>query len=117
MANIYEQNLDKNAANYAPLTPISLLSWSADVYPNRLAVVHGKRRFTWGETRARCRRLASALKKRGIGTGDTVSAMLSNTPEMFEAKRYRTSEMRTLRNGGKLFIEEEFDPKTRRGVV
>src|SRR5688500_11047380 len=83
--NIYEQDLGKNAANYAPLTPLSLLTWAADVYPDRLAVVHGARRFTWSEKRARCHRLASALKKRGIGAGDTVSAMLSNTPEMLEA--------------------------------
>jgi len=83
--NIYEQDLDKNAANYAPLTPLSLLTWAADVYPSRLAVVHGARRFSWSETRTRCTRLASALKKRGIGAGDTVSAMLSNTPEMLEA--------------------------------
>jgi fatty-acyl-CoA synthase len=83
--NIYEQDLDKNAANYAPLTPLSLLTWAADVYPKRLAVVHGKRRLTWSETRTRCHRLASALRKRGIGAGDTVSAMLSNTPEMLEA--------------------------------
>jgi fatty-acyl-CoA synthase len=83
--NIYEQNLDKNPANHVPLSPLSLLAWTAEVYPNRLAVVHGTRRFTWSETRDRCHRLASALKKRGIGVGDTVSAMLSNTPEMLEA--------------------------------
>ena len=52
------------------------------MYPDALAVIHGARRFTWRETYARCRRLASALARRGIGVGDTVAAMLSNTPEM-----------------------------------
>jgi fatty-acyl-CoA synthase len=82
--NPFEQDLDKNSANYAPLTPLQFLERSAYVYPNRLAVVHGARRFTWKETYARCRRLASALAKRGIGKGDTVAAMLANTPEMYE---------------------------------
>src|SRR5215468_10548527 len=76
--------LDKNAANYAPLTPLTFLAWSAHAVPQRTAVIHGARRFTWRETYARCRRLASALARRGIGTGDTVAAMLSNTPEMYE---------------------------------
>ena len=79
-----ENGLDKNAANFAPLTPLSLIAWSAYVYPRKTAVVHGRRRFTWAETYARCRRLASALGSRGIGVGDTVAAMLSNTPEMYE---------------------------------
>jgi fatty-acyl-CoA synthase len=80
----YDVALGKNAANFAPLTPLTFLAWSADVCPNRLAVVHGERRFTWRETYSRCRRLASALASRGIGTGDTVAAMLTNTPEMYE---------------------------------
>ncbi len=80
----FEQNLDKNPANYAPLTPLQFIERAAYVYPERLAVVHGARRFTWKETYARCRRLASALAKRGIGKGDTVAAMLANTPEMYE---------------------------------
>jgi fatty-acyl-CoA synthase len=61
------------------------LDWSADVYPERAAVVHGGRRFTWAQTRERCRRLASALTARGIGRGDTVSVIAANTPEMVEA--------------------------------
>ncbi len=83
--HIYDQGLDKNPANHAALTPLTFLSWTADVYPDRLAVVHGDRRFTWRATRERCLRLAHALLARGIGPGDTVSAMLSNTPEMYEA--------------------------------
>ncbi len=84
-ANIYERDLDKNAANHAPLTPLTFLSWTADVYPERTSVIHGARRFTWGQTRQRCAQLAAALTARGVGPGDTVSAMLSNTPEMLEA--------------------------------
>jgi fatty-acyl-CoA synthase len=83
-SNPYEQDLDKNRANYAPLTPLSFIERSATTYPNRLAVVHGARRYTWKEIYARCRRLASALARRGLGPGDTVAAMLSNTPELYE---------------------------------
>src|SRR5262245_41760354 len=82
--NPYESDLDKNPANYAPLTPLGFIERAAYVYSRRIAVVHGKRRFTWGETYARCRPLASALSRRGIGFGDTVAAMLANTPEMYE---------------------------------
>jgi fatty-acyl-CoA synthase len=77
--------LDRNPANYAPLTPLSFLAWSARVCPERVAVVHGERRFTWAETYARARRLASALASRGVETGDTVAALLPNIPEMYEA--------------------------------
>jgi fatty-acyl-CoA synthase len=82
--NPYEQDLDRNPANHAPLTPLTFIEWSASVYPHRAAVIHGARRFLWSETYARARRLASALARRGIGAGDTVAAMLSNTPEMYE---------------------------------
>ncbi len=85
MGNPYEQDLDKNRANYAPLTPLTFIERAASVYPDRVAVVHGAQRYTWRETYARCRRLASALAKRGIGTGDTVAVMLPNTPPMVEA--------------------------------
>ncbi len=84
MANPYDVGLDPNPANYAPQTPLTFLEWSADVYPRRLAVVHGGRRFTWAETYARCRRLASSLAKHGVGLGDTVAVVAANTPEMFE---------------------------------
>jgi len=82
--NPYEQDLDKNPANYASLTPLSFLERAATTYPGRVSVVHGARRFAWRETYARCRRLASALARRGVGLGDTVAAMLANTPEMYE---------------------------------
>ena len=83
--NPYEQDLDRNPANHAPLTPLTFIEWSASVYPQRTAVIHGARRFSWSETYARARRLASALARRGIGAGDTVAAMLANTPEMYES--------------------------------
>jgi len=82
--NIYERDLGKAAANYAPLTPLSFLERAAYVYPNKVSIIHGAQRFTWQETYARCRRLASALAKRGIGVGDTVAVMLPNTPAMVE---------------------------------
>jgi fatty-acyl-CoA synthase len=82
--NPYDEHLDKNAANYAALTPLSFIERTAYTYPERLAVVHGERRFTWAQTYARTRRLASALAARGVGTGSTVAVMLANTPEMLE---------------------------------
>src|SRR5258706_8082815 len=83
-AHPYELDLGKNPANYAPLTPLGFIERAAYVYPNRTAVIHGARRGTWAGTYARCRRLASALARRGMGVGDTVAAMLANTPEMLE---------------------------------
>ncbi len=85
MSAMYRTGLDANAANHAALTPLTFLDWSAEVYPERLAVVHGARRFTWAQTRERCHRLASALTARGVGHGDTVSVVAANTPEMIEA--------------------------------
>ena len=84
-SNIYEQALDRNAANFAPLTPLSFLQRCATVYPERTSIIHGEKTFTWSQTYARCRRLASALARIGIGKGDTVSFMGANTPETFEA--------------------------------
>jgi fatty-acyl-CoA synthase len=81
----YDTHLDKNAANHAPLTPLAFLERTSEVYPDQLAVIHGKRRYTWAKTAERCRRLASALAARGIGPGDTVAVMAANTPEMIEA--------------------------------
>jgi len=83
-ANPYELGLDKNAANYVPLTPIGFLLRSTAVYPNRLAVAYGERRYRWRETLERCRRLASALAARGVGRGGTVAVMAPNIPEAFE---------------------------------
>src|SRR5438046_6789411 len=85
MPNPYEVGLEKNAANYVPFTPIGFLVRSASVYPNRPAVVHGERRYSWREALERCRRLASALTARGVGRGDTVALMAPNIPEAFEA--------------------------------
>jgi fatty-acyl-CoA synthase len=80
----YDHGLEKNPANFTPLTPLSFLPKAAAVYPNRTAVIHGPRRFTWFELYGRARQLASALQQRGIGKGATVAAMLPNTPEMIE---------------------------------
>ena len=84
-ANPYEVGLDRNAANFVPLTPLDFLARTAAIHPDRLAVVHGARRYSWGEAQARCRRLASALNRRGIGKNDTVAVMAANTPELVEA--------------------------------
>ncbi len=84
-ANPFETNLDRCQANYAPLTPTGFLARSAKVYPDRVAVIHGARRYTWAETYARCRRLASALVRHGAGPGKTVAIMAANTPELYEA--------------------------------
>jgi len=83
--NPYDIGLDKNPANYAALTPLGFIAWSARVCPDRIAVIHGERRFTWADTYARARRLASALARRGVTVGDTVATLLANTPEMYEA--------------------------------
>jgi 3-(methylthio)propionyl---CoA ligase len=80
----YDIGLDKNAANYVPLTPLSFLQRSAAVYPNHLSTVYEGRSFTWAQTYERCRRFASYLTKQGIGEGDTIAAMLPNVPAMNE---------------------------------
>ncbi|MBB4302972.1 fatty-acyl-CoA synthase [Rhodobium orientis] len=81
----YDLHLEKTPANYQPLTPLTLLQRSALVFPDHVAIIHGESRTTYAEFYARCRRLGSALAKRGIGKGDTVSVMLANTPPMLEA--------------------------------
>uniref|UniRef100_UPI003567046B AMP-binding protein n=1 Tax=Amphritea sp. TaxID=1872502 RepID=UPI003567046B len=83
--NVYNQSLDQNQANFMALTPLSFLERSAKVYPQRIATVHGTVRRTWAETYQRCCQLASALVKRGIGRGDTVSIIAPNLPEHFES--------------------------------
>ncbi|HVW55931.1 MAG TPA: acyl-CoA synthetase [Rhizobiaceae bacterium] len=85
MANIFEQDLDRNPANYQPLSPLSFLERAARVYPDVTAVIHGSYRISYRDFFRRSRQLASALAKRGIGKGDTVTVMLSNTPPMLEA--------------------------------
>ncbi|MEX3009104.1 acyl-CoA synthetase [Hoeflea sp. TYP-13] len=84
-SSIFDRDLDANSANYAALTPLAFLARSAEIYPDRLAVVHGTVRRTWAETYARARQLAGALTQRGIGPGDTVAVIAANIPEMFEA--------------------------------
>jgi fatty-acyl-CoA synthase len=81
----YDTDLDKNAANYTPLSPLTFIERAAAVYPERIAQIHGERRYSWAETYRRCRRLASALQQRGIGKNDSVALMLPNIPAMFEA--------------------------------
>ena len=84
MTESYNMHLDKNPANYAPLSPLSFLAKAAYTYPQRVATVHGQERWTWAQVYSRCRRLASSLSRHGIRKGDTVAAMLPNVPAMFE---------------------------------
>jgi fatty-acyl-CoA synthase len=83
--NIYEQDLGKNSANYAPLTPLNFLERCASVHPEKASIIHGDRVYKWSETYQRSCLLASALKKVGVSPGDTVSFMGANTPETYEA--------------------------------
>jgi fatty-acyl-CoA synthase len=84
MTHAYDTGLEKNPANYVPLSPLSFLAKAAHVYPDHTAIIHGDRRLTWSEVYGRCRQLASALQRRGLGRGDTVAAMLPNVPAMVE---------------------------------
>ena len=83
--NKYNQNLDKNNANFVPLTPLSFLERAKDIYPNYEALVYENRSYNWSQIYNRCIKFASALEKIGIKEGDTVSVMAFNTPEIFEA--------------------------------
>ncbi len=83
--NPYDSGLEKNAANFAALTPLSFLKRTAAVYPDRPSAIHGGRRFTWRETERRCRALASALAGLGIRRGDTVAVFAPNVPAILEA--------------------------------
>ncbi len=85
MANPYETGLDKNAANYQPLTPLIFLERAASVHPDHVAIINGSAQISYRTFYARARQLASALAARGIGKGDTVSVMLANSPAMLEA--------------------------------
>jgi fatty-acyl-CoA synthase len=84
-ASPYGAGMEKNQANYAALSPLSFLAKAAAVYPARIALIHGERRISWADTYRRCRRLASALKRRGIQAGDTVAVMAPNIPATYEA--------------------------------
>ena len=85
MASAYDRDLDKNQANYQPLTPLTYLERAAKTFPDHTAIVHGSQRISYGQFWTRALKLASALRNTGIGKGDTVSVMLSNTPPMLEA--------------------------------
>jgi fatty-acyl-CoA synthase len=85
MTQLYDTGLDKNPANFVALSPVSFVERTAEVFGDLTAVIHGRRRHTWAQTRERTARLAAALRAFGIGRGSTVSVMLPNTPEMVEA--------------------------------
>ena len=85
MTSIYDQDLPQTPANHAPMSPLSFIERTAEVYPTRLAIVHGDLRQDWATTYRRSRQLASALAQAGIGKNDTVAVMLPNTPPMVEA--------------------------------
>jgi len=85
MSSIYDEHLDRNEANYAPLSPLSFIARAAEIYPDYPAVIHGELRRTWSQTYSRCCQLASSLHKAGIGKNDTVAVLLPNTPAMVEA--------------------------------
>jgi fatty-acyl-CoA synthase len=82
---IFERQLGRQAANYAPLSPLSFLARAAAVFPDKTAVIHGERRFSYRELALRCRRLGAALAARGIGPGDTVAVLAGNVPATLEA--------------------------------
>ena len=83
--NIYDKDLDSNAANFTALSPISMMRRAAAVYPDKPAVIYGQRRVSWAEIFTRCASVAAALTQRGLGQGDTVAVLSANLPEMFEA--------------------------------
>jgi fatty-acyl-CoA synthase len=83
--SIFDQDLPQTSANHAAISPLSFIERTAEVYPHRLAIVHGELRQDWASTYRRCRQLASALAQAGIGKNDTVAVMLPNTPPMVEA--------------------------------
>ena len=103
----YDTNLDKNNANYVPLSPLSFLERTKDIFPNYEAIVYESRSYTWSEVYKRCVKFASALEKLGIKTGDTVSIMAFNTPEIFEA-HYSIPMVGAVINA----INTRLDPKT-----
>ena len=83
--NQFSTNLNKNKANYVPLSPLSFISRVKDIYPNYESLIYGQRKYTWLQTYQRCVKFASALNKKGISLGSTVSIIAANTPELFEA--------------------------------
>src|SRR5271170_6842069 len=85
MTGPYDTDLDRNPANFQPLTPLTFLARAAEVYPDATAIIHGARSWKYRDFYARAKKLASALSRRGLKRGDTVSVMLANTPAMIEA--------------------------------
>jgi len=85
MTGIFRNGLEKNKANYTPLSPLSFLRKAAETYPERISILHGTQQFCWAATYERCRKLASALAARGIGKDDVVAIMAPNIPAMYEA--------------------------------
>ena len=85
MKSPYDSHLDRNKANYQPLSPVNFLVRAAAVYPNKTAVIHGNKRYSYAEFYTRSRRLASSLSNRGVAQGDTVSIMAPNIPALLEA--------------------------------
>src|SRR3546814_11663324 len=96
-AGLYEVGLERNAANTAPLTPVTFLRRAAAVYPNKPAVVHGAQRFTYAQFSQRACRLASALRRRGLKRGDCVAALATNTPRRLE-RHYAAPILAGVRN-------------------
>ena len=84
MTNPYNQDLDRNPANYQPLTPLTFLERASSVFPDHIAIIHGPLRRNYAVFYSRSRRLGSALAQHNIGRGDTVSALLAKTPAMLE---------------------------------
>ncbi|MCB1683111.1 MAG: acyl-CoA synthetase [Pseudomonadales bacterium] len=85
MTSIYEKDLNRREANFSALSPLSFFRRSRDIYPDRPAVIHGNLTYSWAQSYERCVRVADALRKRGVGRGDTVAILAANIPEMFEA--------------------------------
>ena len=83
--NSYETSLDKNKANFVPLSPLSFLERAKDIYPNYEAIIYESRKYNWSQVYKRCVKFASALTKIGVKKGDTVAFLAFNTPEIFEA--------------------------------
>ena len=83
--NSFSTHLDKNRANYIPLTPLTFIERTKDVYPDYESVIYGNRNYTWLKTYKRCTQFASSLEQQGIGLEDTVSIIAANTPELLEA--------------------------------
>ena len=85
MSDMYNANLDRNDANFTPLSPLSFLKRTAEIYPNKKSIIHGQRQYTWQKTYERSCQLANALSAQGIGKGDTVAILAFNTPEIYES--------------------------------